>query len=82
MKTIFDDLKKYCPSGFVTRKELQKLTGGLIHAKTIANLDSQGVGIKNKSVIGTKVIYEIDDVITWLKENTELINFDTEKSDE
>ncbi|MBQ3565180.1 MAG: hypothetical protein IJA14_03450 [Alphaproteobacteria bacterium] len=79
MIEVFDELKGYCPSGFVTRKELQKLTGGLISSRTIANLDSSGVGIKNRTVIGSKVVYKIDDVIEWLQANTKLINFDKEE---
>ena len=78
MKSIFDELKNYCPSGFVCRKDIYKLTGGLIHSGTMANLDSRGIGIKNKTIIGKKVVYQINDVIEWLNANAKLRGFETE----
>lgn len=77
MKNIFSELKDYCPNGFVCRKDIYKLTGGLIHSGTIANLDSKGTGIKNKTIIGRKVVYQIDDVIKWLNSSTKLQGFET-----
>lgn len=78
-KDIFDELKKYCSHGYVTRKELKKLTGGLICGRTMAILDQTGKGIENREKIGKRTIYYIDDVINWLKKNTELIGFEEEK---
>ena len=73
--SIFSELKKDWNRDFVFRKEIGKLTGGLISPATMANLDSSGKGIKNEK-IGNKVIYNINDVITWLEENTVLHNFE------
>ena len=73
MNTIFEELRNYCPSGFVARKDIYKLTGGLINPGTIANLDSKGIGIPNKSKIGKQVVYQIDDVISWLDKNTKIL---------
>ncbi len=38
---IFDELKKYCPRGYVTRDKLKRITGGLICGRTMANLIRQ-----------------------------------------
>lgn len=75
-KDIFDELKEYCPRGYVTRDELKRITGGLICGRTMAVLDQKGKGIKNRQIIGRKVVYFIDDLIEWLKNNTMFENFD------
>lgn len=75
-RDIFDELKEYCPSGYVTRKELKKLTGGLMCGRTMAILDQTGKGIKNREIIGRKTVYHIDDVIDWLKNNVKFVNFE------
>lgn len=75
-KSIFDELKQYCPRGYATRDELKKLTGGLICGRTMAILDQHGRGVSNRKVIGRKTVYFIDDFINWLNSSTELINFD------
>lgn len=74
--SIFSELEKYCPSKFVFREDISKITGGILNPHTMAQLDSQGGGIKNREIIGRKVAYKITDVIQWLEENTELINFE------
>ncbi|MCR4555194.1 MAG: hypothetical protein K5766_00065 [Alphaproteobacteria bacterium] len=76
---IFEKLKEYCPYGVIFRKDISKITGGILNPHTMAQLDSRGFGIKNKKIIGRKVAYKIDDVIQWLEENTELIGFEEEK---
>ena len=73
---IFDGLREYCYRGYVRRDELKKITGGLVCGHTMAVLDYAGKGIENRRIIGNKVVYFIDDLISWLKNNTELINFD------
>ena len=73
---IFDELKRYCPRGYVTRDELKRITGGLICGRTMAILDQTGRGVRNRQIIGRKTVYFIEDLIEWLKNNTELINFD------
>lgn len=76
MNNIFKELKNYCNGNFVFREDIKTITGGILNHHTMAQLDSQGLGIKNRKIIGKKVAYNIDDVIQWLEENTELINFE------
>ena len=73
---IFERLREYCPKGYVTRKELQELTGGSFKSSTLRQLDYEGRGIANRKIVGVTIVYEIDDVISWLEENFELINFE------
>ena len=70
---MFEVLKKYCPSGYVTKNNLEKLTGGVLKAHTFylkENVDFQ----KEKSFkIGKEVAYKIEDIIEWLNSNYEKI---------
>lgn len=61
--------------GFVARQDIKKITGGTITAGTLAHLDSKGIGIKH-TLVGGRIMYHIEDVIEWLKNNTILVNFD------
>ena len=81
---MFKCLKEYIKGrDYVFKKELETFTGGVITQHTFTNLTHKGATNLPKSfVIGHKVAYKIDDVITWLEENTELINFDTEEDNE
>ena len=60
---IFKDWHSPC----ITRDQLYRVTGGLIHPRTIRNLDSLGKGIDGKFFIGRKVAYPIDEVIKYLE---------------
>ena len=63
-KLIFKDWQ----SPFITRDQLHKVTGGLIHPRTIRNLDSLGKGINGKFNIGRKVVYPIEEVVKFLED--------------
>ncbi len=71
---IFEKLKEHYPVTWVTRGELKKITGGLICGRTMEKLDHQGRGIKNRPIIGNRVVYHIDDLVEWLKNNAEIID--------
>ena len=55
------------PSTLVARSEVGQLTGGLIHRRTLANLDSQGHGPSNRFRVGKKVCYPLEDFLSWLE---------------
>ena len=62
---------------YIFKKELESYTGGVITQYTFTNLANKGITNLPKSfVIGHKVAYNITDIIQWLEENTELINFE------
>ncbi len=64
----FSEIIKNNPSGYILRKDLTERTGGLLHSRTMANLDSIGQGIPNRIMIGNrKVAYSVDEVIKYLQ---------------
>ncbi len=63
----FQALKDRWPSAFVSRGEIAKFSGGLIHPRTLANLDSQGKGPKGRFAVGRKIGYPVDSVVQWLE---------------
>ena len=56
------------PVGFITRENIDKATGGLLHPRTMANLDSKGDGIKNRFRVGRTVCYPVCDVVDFLEQ--------------
>ena len=67
---IFENLSKTAPE-ILTRQKIYELTGGLISAKTLANLDSEGNGILPRLRIGGKVAYPKAAVVNFLKKRCE-----------
>ena len=47
------------------QRSLDKATGGMIHPRTLANLDSQGLGPKGKFRVGRKVGYPASEFFSW-----------------
>ncbi|MDR2646081.1 MAG: hypothetical protein LBC04_02830 [Holosporaceae bacterium] len=71
IKSIFMNWK----SPYITRNQLYEITGGIIHPKTIRNLDSMGKGIPGKfNVSPRKVAYPVEMVIAWLDERIKQFN--------
>ena len=50
---------------FIPRKMFSEITGKTISVKYLANLDSEGVGIKPRIRIGNKVCYPKDAAKIW-----------------
>ncbi len=63
---FFRILEKELPAIF-SRQTASKGIGGLISAKTLSNLDSLGQGPERKIKIGTKVGYEKESFLKWLR---------------
>jgi hypothetical protein len=62
-KMIFASWK----SPVITREKLEEITGGMLKARTLANLDCQGKGIKGGTRIGQKtLVYPVENVIAFL----------------
>lgn len=61
----YEELEKSLPP-IIARTEVPRLTGGLISAGRLANLDSQGQGPRNIKV-GRKVGYSRTDFLIWLR---------------
>ena len=64
MKGI-ETLQRSLPSIFA-RREVGRLTGGISQPRTIANLDSLGLGPKGRFFVGKIICYEREAFIDWL----------------
>ena len=49
----------------IARDHVEKLLGGVVSSKTLANLDSLGMGPKRIRV-GRKIAYLTEDLLEWL----------------
>lgn len=72
-KLDFQSFAEKWPSPIVARTEAGKFTGGLIHPRTLANLDSQGLGPSGRFKVGRKTAYPVNSFIDWLKKRAEKI---------
>ncbi|WDP88708.1 MAG: hypothetical protein HUN04_02730 [Desulfobacter sp.] len=69
----FSQIIKNNPSGYILRSDLTEKTGGLLHSRTQANLDSLGIGIPGRIKIGNrKVAYPVQAVVEYLQKLVEL----------
>jgi predicted DNA-binding transcriptional regulator AlpA len=57
----------------IARGQVPKLLGGVISAKTLANLDSEGKGPK-RIRIGRKVAYRREDLVEFLEKRAVNLN--------
>jgi hypothetical protein len=71
-KVDFTDLAKELPP-MIARDHVGKLLGGVISPKTLANLDSLGVGPKSMRM-GRKRVYMTEDLLEWLAQRTTILN--------
>lgn len=70
---IFENLAQTAPE-IITRNKLQEITGGLVTAKTLANIDCEGTaGITPRLRLGNKVAYPKDAAIAWLKQRSKML---------
>ena len=71
---IIENIEKAAPP-MVTRLEIQKLTGGVVLAKTLANIDSQNQseGIPNRVRYGRRIAYPTPSFISWLRQRLEVV---------
>jgi len=68
-KDIFQEMAEGWESEIVARTHIEKFTGGMIGAKTMANLDCQGIG-PARVKIGRKTGYPIsgeNGLVSWLR---------------
>lgn len=66
MESIVVKICESLPPVF-TRSVAVSNLGGLLGAKTLANIDNRGEGPSSKVRMGKKVLYERDAFIDWLK---------------
>jgi hypothetical protein len=76
MRTVIDFsmIATLCKSPYLSREEMERVTGGLVTAKYLANLDSLGKGPEGRIHVGRKVAYPIESAIRWLEERATPVN--------
>lgn len=57
---------------YVERQQLKEFSGGALNARTMANHDSKGKGIKGRINMGRKVLYPVNEVIAWMEARASL----------
>lgn len=72
-KFDFMELVERWPSPLVGRDQatLDKFSGGLLNARSLANHDSLGTGPKVKVRVGRKVAYSAYSLAMWMKARAE-----------
>jgi len=62
------------PSKLVHRSQptLDRFSGGILNARTLANADSLGTGPVGRIRIGRKVAYPVQSLIAWMQEKREV----------
>ena len=63
----FNELEKAWGAPIVARTNVDKFSGGLLHPRTMANLDSLKLGCPEKIVIGGRVCYPTRALVEWMK---------------
>ena len=70
---MFNILREYAKSQIVSRKDVEKLTGGLLTVSALTKNDYLKMGISNPQIIRGKIYYSIENVIDWLNKHFEQI---------
>ena len=66
-QTDLSALKEKWPSNFVERQQVARFSGGILHPRTMSNLDSRNEGPPGRIRIGKKIAYPIDSLVKWLE---------------
>ncbi len=70
----FSGMAKRWPSEYVAREKIGAFTGGLIHPRTMANIDCQGNGPKGRLRFGNKIAYPLNELIDWLNNKIVIVD--------
>ena len=69
---VFAELAEKLPP-IISRDHVERLLGGVISSKSLANLDSLGKG-PTRMRIGRKIAYRTEDLLDWLDARTKILN--------
>lgn len=67
---VFELMAKQHGSPLIARADIGKFTGGAISPKYCANMDSLGEGPEGRFMVGRRVVYKVDEFLTWLREHS------------
>ena len=74
-KTNLLDLIETLPP-VMARSEVGRLLGGVVAPGTLANEDSRGTGPRGRFLIGRRVVYKTDELLSWLQKRLVAIESD------
>ncbi|MDI6797108.1 MAG: hypothetical protein QMD09_09185 [Desulfatibacillaceae bacterium] len=63
----FGSLAEKWASSVVSRSEVSRFSGGVLHPRTLANLDSLGKGPSGRIRVGRKVCYPVTELVNWME---------------
>jgi hypothetical protein len=67
-------LRDKWPSTFVSRDKVSDFSGGVLHPRTMANLDALGQGPKGRiRMNGKKIAYPVDELIAWMQSRCQVV---------
>lgn len=72
-KPDLSSLKESWPAPYVERQHVGLFSGGILHPRTMANLDAKGQGPKGRIRVGQKVAYPTLELITWMESRSEIV---------
>ncbi|MGX9366275.1 hypothetical protein ACTVJH_09545 [Desulfoplanes sp. PS50] len=72
-ESIMSLFKKNWKSPFVARTHVGEFSGGLLHPRTMANLDSQKKGPSRRIRLGRSIAYPVDELLLWMTNNIEFL---------
>lgn len=61
----FNKMADAWPAPIVARHNVDKFSGGLLHPRTLANLDCLGQG-PEKIILGSRIYYDKHDLVAWM----------------
>lgn len=67
---IYKQMAEKWPSSIVARTEVGRFSGGALNSKTMANLDCSGNGPKGAFKVGRRVVYPVESLIIFLREQS------------
>lgn len=72
-KADFSSLAAKWPSSFVARDQVDVFSGGILHPRTLANLDSRGEGPQGRIRLGRKIAYSVPELLAWMTARAERV---------
>ncbi|MGO9017268.1 MAG: hypothetical protein ACLQVJ_02860 [Syntrophobacteraceae bacterium] len=73
-KLTFQTMAEKWRSPYVSRDKVGEFSGGILHPRTLANLDCKGEGPKGRIRIGRKVAYDVNELCKWLAARSKAVD--------
>jgi len=70
MQDLIERLARELPPIF-ERTQVDRLTGGVVRHRTLANMQSKGEGVPGAYKVGKKVVIPRDEFLAWLSDRME-----------